>query len=89
MTKTKLPTDAKQAWLPPGPENFEIRLRPITPGLRDWRTQMSSEHLERFEAAAGELLTELGYVRGFPHPGPESLENASRVRESFANAFRI
>jgi hypothetical protein len=64
--------DAKHAWLP------------ITPGLRDWRTQMSSEDVERFEAGAGELLDELGYSRAIPLPRPEALEHASRIRNLLA-----
>ncbi len=60
--------DAKGAWLP------------VTPGLRDWRTQMSAEDMERFEAAAGELLDELQYERAIPHPRREYLETASSVR---------
>jgi hypothetical protein len=64
--------DAKKAW------------RPITPGLRVWRTQMPAEDLERFEAAAGDLLEELGYPRACPHPPEEKLAWAARIRESFA-----
>jgi len=59
----------KDAWLP------------VTPGLRDWRSQMLPGDVERFEAAAGELLDELGYPRAFPLPGPETLESALRIRE--------
>lgn len=58
--------------------------RPITPGLRDWKTQMSTEEEERFEAAAGDLLDELGYSRAFPHPQPDKVELASRIRNSLA-----
>lgn len=35
--------------------------RPLTPGLRDWRTQMTPEDLAAFEGVAGDLLRELGY----------------------------
>jgi hypothetical protein len=70
-TKTKPGLDAKKAW------------RPITPGLRDWRAQMSAEDVERFEAAAGDLLDELGYPRAAPRPRPEALEHAARARERF------
>jgi hypothetical protein len=63
--------NAKHAWLP------------ATPGLRDWRSQMPSEDVERFEAAAGGLLDELGYPRAAPDPQGEMLENAARVRDSF------
>jgi hypothetical protein len=58
---------AKDAWLP------------ITPGLRDWRTQMPASDLERFEAAAGPLLDELGYPRAVPHPPAEALARAAQV----------
>jgi sulfotransferase family protein len=42
---------AKRAW------------RPITPGLRSWRTEMAGGDVERFEATVGTLLDELGYER--------------------------
>jgi sulfotransferase family protein len=58
--------------------------RPISPRLRDWRTQMPAVDVERFEAAAGELLDELGYDRAVPHPGRECLETASRIRDLVA-----
>ena len=70
-TRNRPGLDAKKAWLP------------ITPGLRNWRSQMSPEDIERFEAAAGELLDELGYPRAFPRPSPEYLEQAARLREAF------
>ncbi len=49
---------AKKAWLPP------------TPGLRNWRTQMSERDLELFEAIAGDLLSALGYDRAFKAASP-------------------
>jgi sulfotransferase family protein len=64
--------DAKHAWLP------------ITSGLRDWRTEMAAEDVGRFEAVAGGLLDELGYERAVPHPRPESLEVAAKIRELLA-----
>jgi Sulfotransferase family len=57
--------------------------RPIVTGLRDWRTQMPAQDLERFEAAAGELLEALGYPRAVPDPPEEIMENTSRIRNSF------
>ena len=54
--------------------------RPISPGLRDWRTQMSGDDVERFEAMAGDLLDELGCPRAFPRLRPGRLEDASRIR---------
>ena len=55
----------KQAW------------RPVTPGLRDWGSQMTLDDIERFEAAAGDLLDELGYPRAVPNPPQEKLEIAT------------
>jgi hypothetical protein len=63
--------DAKKGWWP------------LTPGLRKWSEQMPAEDLERFEAAAGDLLEELGYPRACPHPPVETLARAARIRESF------
>jgi hypothetical protein len=63
--------DTKKAW------------RPLTPGLRKWSEQMRSEDLERFEAASGDLLEELGYLRACPPPPEEKLARAVRIRESF------
>lgn len=36
-------------------------LLPLTPGARDWRTQMSEDDTTGFESIAGDLLDELGY----------------------------
>jgi hypothetical protein len=63
--------DAKKAW------------RPLTHGLRKWSEQIPAEDLERFEAAAGDLLEELGYPRACSHPPDETLARAVRIRESF------
>jgi hypothetical protein len=41
---------------------------PLSPGARSWRTHMDRRDLEVFEAAAGALLTELGYERAAPRP---------------------
>jgi Sulfotransferase family len=57
--------------------------RPIVTGLRDWRTQMPTQDLERIEAPAGELLEDLGYPRAVPDPPAEMMENTSRIRNSF------
>jgi hypothetical protein len=67
---------SKRAWLPP------------TPGLRDWRTEMGPPEVERFEAAAGSLLDELGYERAFPQPGADVIERVDSLRERFAAAVR-
>ena len=75
-TKAKAGLDAKKAWLP------------ITAGLRDWRSQMPADDVERFEAAAGGLLGELGYPRAVPHPSAARLEHAARIRVRFNQDLR-
>jgi hypothetical protein len=62
--------------------------RPITPGARDWRTQMAPADVERFEAAAGDLLEELGYARAFPESRPEAVAHSIHVRNRLANEPR-
>jgi len=54
--------------------------QPITPGLRNWRTEMLAEEVEPFEAAVAALLNELGYARAFPNPSLEFVENSARRR---------
>ncbi len=76
-TKARPGLDAKKAWLP------------VTSGLRDWRTEMSEEHTERFEAAAGGLLDELGYERAFPDPSPRAVEHTSKLRAVLAEQGSI
>jgi hypothetical protein len=68
--------DAKRAW------------RPITPGLRDWRSQLPGEDIERFEAVAGDLLSELGYPRAFARPSPDKLSGAAKIRDLFTQELR-
>ncbi len=65
--------DAKRAW------------RPVTPGLRTWRAQLPREEIARFEAAAGELLDELGYERATGSVARGEEARAERVRMAFAS----
>ncbi len=44
---------------------------------------MKPEEIERFEAAAGDLLDELGYPRLYRRPSPEAAQQAARIREVF------
>jgi hypothetical protein len=53
-------------------------LQPLTPGVRDWRTQVSGEDVRAFESVAGDLLAELGYE--------VSQETASGWRATLARA---
>jgi hypothetical protein len=75
-TRTEAGLDPKEAWLP------------VMPGLRNWPTQMPAQEVERFEAAAGRLLDELGYPRAFPEPSPEAIREAARIRDAFIEDVR-
>ena len=67
-----------------GPDVVHDR-QPITSGLRNWKTQMSANDVERFEAAVGALLDELGYPRAFVRPRPVAVEQSNQVRSMLAN----
>jgi Sulfotransferase family len=67
------------AALDPGLDATRARL-PVTSGLRDWRSQMGVQDIESFEAAAGQLLDELGYTLAMHHLRPETVERAARIR---------
>ena len=71
----------------PGLES-KFRWLPPTPGLRDWRNEMSKDVLERFEAAAGDLLDELGYERGATELSSGIIEGARSVAEVFVKGLR-
>jgi hypothetical protein len=64
---------AKRSWLP------------ITAGLRDWRTELPADDVERIEGAAGPLLERLGYGRASPEVAPDRLAAAARVESAFRN----
>jgi hypothetical protein len=57
-------------------------LRPLTPGLRDWRSELAPGDVQDFEHVAGDLLRELGYEA----EGHESA--AGRMRRSIY-AWRV
>ncbi len=64
---------AKAAWLPP------------TPGLRNWRTQMSARDVELFEALAGDELARAGYERACATISPSVRDAAQRCRAWWAD----
>lgn len=45
------------------PEAFGGLTKPVTKGMRDWRTQMAQADVALFETIAGDLLSSLGYDR--------------------------
>jgi hypothetical protein len=57
--------------------------QPPTPGVRRWRDEMNAGDAELFEAIAGDLLTELGYERGYPEPAPAVRARAALVEAAF------
>ena len=75
-TRSDSGLSANRAWLP------------CTPGLRNWSSQMSADHIEKFEAVSGALLNELEYSRTVLHPKQDSLRHASRIRDKFKEYAR-
>lgn len=47
--------------------NPHVKEQPIR-RVRSWKTDMPPEHVEIFEAVAGDVLSELGFERRFPNP---------------------
>jgi sulfotransferase family protein len=62
---------ANRDWLPP------------TPGLRNWRTQMESSAIECFEAAAGDMLQQLGYELACTKIGRIACRRMEQVKSVF------
>ena len=75
-TRTEPGLSAKDAWLPP------------TAGLRDWRTQLSTDEVELFDALAGDLLEVVGYERGVESVPAATEARAARYREAWVNELR-
>ena len=75
-TKNDARLSSKQRWLPP------------TPGLRDWRTQMPRQEIERFEFVAGDLLEQLGYERCLSSVSPAIAESAAAAADMFVEGLR-
>lgn len=61
------------AWLPP------------MPGRRNWRTQMDPADVERFEAAAGDLLAQLGFERCCERISRSVQTEVDSLKQQFAN----
>ena len=43
------------------PDAFSGLAKPVTKGMRDWRTEMQPDDVALFETIAGDLLADLGY----------------------------
>lgn len=61
------------------PEAFGGLAKPITKGMRDWRTQMAGGDVALFEAIAGDLLASLDYERAAT-PSPRVRWRAAAAR---------
>ena len=61
------------------PEYHRQLAMPPTPGLRDWRRELSADDVARFELLAGDALTEFGYER---HERRPSLAVGARRRRT-------
>lgn len=62
--------------------NPHVKEQPIR-RVRSWKTDMPPEHIEIFEAIAGDVLSELGFERMFPSP---SLGAKLKARAGIAGA---
>lgn len=60
-------------------EHQNLRLPP-TPGLRDWRAEMTPAQVELFEALAGRTLADFGYPPGPRRPGAAVRLRAAALR---------
>jgi hypothetical protein len=56
----------------------------VTAGLRDWRTDLGDDDQRHFEAAAGDLLDQLGYERAITDTREQDLAEVDAVRHQFA-----
>lgn len=64
----------------PFPHHNRFVTRPLRPGLRDWRRDLPTMALYRFEALAGDALAELGYeVRSHTRRPPFGTRLATRA----------
>jgi hypothetical protein len=75
-TRSKPGLSPKSAWLP------------VTGGLRDWRIQMDPADVVRFEAAAGDLLEQLGYPLAAPSIPRKDRARAASIRATFAEQLQ-
>ncbi|MGI9455650.1 MAG: sulfotransferase family protein [Aeoliella sp.] len=70
-TRRKQEASANAAWLPP------------TPGLRDWRTDMTADEVQQFEWAAGDLLHAYDYEISSPEPKSGVRQRLEAIKDRF------
>ena len=76
-TRPKPGRSSKAQWLP------------LTPGLRDWTTQLAAPDIAAVEVAVGELLGELGYTPGSSRATTELRAHVREVRLAFTANLRV
>jgi hypothetical protein len=62
------------------PEAFSGLAKPVTRGMRNWRTEMARDDVVFFEAVAGDLLSDLGYERVTMRPSAAMQARATAGR---------
>jgi hypothetical protein len=77
--------DAAMADLGPQKHHESLR-KPITRGLRDWRTQMSDGDVRLVEAYAGDLLADVGYEVRYGQRSDPWTRVSGRVRNLYFRA---
>lgn len=70
-TRIKAGRSSKAQWLP------------VTPGLRDWKTQLSADQVRGVEAATGDLLEQAGYARQYDTIDASIRARVARLHERF------
>ncbi|MEX0832266.1 MAG: sulfotransferase [Actinomycetota bacterium] len=71
----------------PKPHQANLR-KAVTPGMRDWRTQMPPEDVLAYEAVAGRTLTAFGYERKFPSQPVERVKAFFETRKHWLRITR-
>jgi len=70
-TRHQAGASANATWLPP------------TKGLRDWKSDMSSEEIQLFEGAAGDLLSHFGYEVSSQSLSDRQSRQLTRIKRQF------
>ena len=66
---------SKNAWLP------------VTPNLRNWKTQLATDDTQLFDALAGDILQDLGYAVTVPRPSDAILRRAEHCRRIWRQEY--
>jgi hypothetical protein len=64
-------------------------LRPLTPGLRDWRGKWSEREKVAVEVVVGPVLDELGFPRACPAPSRRTVKLVRAQVGALRRAYRL